>query len=180
MIKLTSPYEQCPSYETERLLLRLVKESDAKELLECYADPDAAALFNADNCPHNFICHTVEEMTNYITYWLEEYAGRGFVRFSVIDKQTQTAVGTVEMFSHAQLQKTGVMRIDLKSEAEKAELLTELLKLASSHFFTAFDVKHILTKAVPKATVRIDALLRSGYTAVQDNAVLPFADYYMK
>ncbi|MEN6411028.1 MAG: N-acetyltransferase, partial [Anaerolineaceae bacterium] len=53
-----SLYDQCPTYESERFLYRLVQPEDAQDLLECYADPESAKIFNSDNCTSNFIYHT--------------------------------------------------------------------------------------------------------------------------
>ncbi|MDR0270514.1 hypothetical protein [Paenibacillus sp.] len=93
-----NPYEKCPIYESEHFCVRLVEEKDAEDLLMCYSDPASAELFNTDNCHHDFICRTSSEVEGYIQYWLEEYRGKGFVRFSVIDKLDEKAVGTIEMF----------------------------------------------------------------------------------
>ena len=37
-------YKTCPIYETENLILRLVQQEDAKDLLDCYSDKDANLL----------------------------------------------------------------------------------------------------------------------------------------
>lgn len=43
-------YENCPIYENEKYLLRMVKLEDCDDLLEVYSDEAAVPLFNNDNC----------------------------------------------------------------------------------------------------------------------------------
>ena len=62
-------YEQCPTYETESFVLRLVKLEDAETLLSCYSDKDNVKKFNADFCTSDFYYSTVEEMENCIKFW---------------------------------------------------------------------------------------------------------------
>ncbi|WP_279288288.1 hypothetical protein [Clostridium beijerinckii] len=43
----------------------------------------------------------------------------------------------------------------------------------------AFDVKHILTKAVPMATERINALMKMGYKPINKKFII-YDDYYCR
>ena len=51
---MENPYEKCPAFETAHFLLRLVRLEDTEDLLKCYSDPNAQALFNADHCTSDF------------------------------------------------------------------------------------------------------------------------------
>lgn len=88
-----SPYENCPVYETKHFTLRLVKMEDAEDLLRCYGDRKAVARMNADNCGTDFYFGSLDEMKEYISFWLREYAQGAYVRFAVVDKETGRAVG---------------------------------------------------------------------------------------
>ena len=48
---MSNPYKDCPMYETQNFIFRLVSEEDAEDLLACYSDPKAQGLFNIDNFP---------------------------------------------------------------------------------------------------------------------------------
>ena len=159
-------YDICPVLETDGFILRLVAEADAADLLLCYADPEAQAVFDFENCTSDFCYTTIEEMTDCIRFWLREYAQRMYVRFAVVDKQTQKAIGTVEMFGDSSLLRDhngGVLRIDLASPYETAAHLAELLRLADDKFYTFFDVEFIVTKGKPIAVARVNALKAAGY-----------------
>lgn len=47
-------YEQIPVMESEKFLLREIKDGDAEDLLRVYSDKDAVPLFNSDNCVNGF------------------------------------------------------------------------------------------------------------------------------
>ncbi|MGE5654475.1 MAG: GNAT family N-acetyltransferase [Bacillota bacterium] len=167
-----NPYERCPVFETEHFILRLVQESDAEDLLACYSDPDAQRFFNSDNCTSDFSYATKEEMQECIRFWLRSYQARYFVRWSVIDKQSKGAIGTIEMFGDPQ--GWGVLRVDLAASYETEALLDELFSLASKHFFKLFKVDKMLTKAIPAATARIAALQKNSF----DPAEVPGREHY--
>ena len=58
-------YEECPKFENERWLLRLVEKSNVDDLLKVYGDKNALPFFNSDNCDgDNFYYHTKELMDN--------------------------------------------------------------------------------------------------------------------
>lgn len=147
-------------YETEHFLLRQVQEEDAPALLKCYSNPDAVALMNDDNCTGGFLFHTVEEMREAIYYWnhdVFEYA-----RPAVIDKATAEPIGTLEIFG-AENGGAGVLRVDLRSDYERADVLAELYRLAVDRFFADFPMGAMVTKAPPAAVVRRKVLEELGF-----------------
>lgn len=176
-----SPYEKCPVYETDSFIIRFIQVHDTKDLVACYADPGAARYFNADNCHHNFICNSLQEMKQYVEYWIAEYKRKGFVRWSVVDREKNKAIGTIEMFAwpktHDIYQKIGVLRIDLASEYEKVKYIGEIVEIAVKHFYDGFIVDHIITKAIPAAGERISALRKNKFTELEGQPIVPY-DYY--
>lgn len=176
-------YQECPVFETESFLLRLIKEGDAEDLLKCYSCPEAVRFINSDNCINNFYYQTLDEMKNAITFWLKSYDNKEFVRFSVIDRQKKAAVGTIEMFGRSESDKTvhkiGILRIDLLPEYEKQHYISEILKLSNERFYSAFRTEHIISKAIPEATERRAALEENGFCRLPGKAVTAFDDYYI-
>lgn len=89
-------YEKCPVLENENFLLRFVEENYAQDLLSVYSDEKAVPLFNSDNCNgDDFHYTTLEQMKKAVDFWLYSYREKFFVRWSMIDKKTDTAVGTI-------------------------------------------------------------------------------------
>ena len=91
-----NPYKNCPVYENENYLLRLVEVSDAQDLLLVYSDEKAVPYFNSDNCHgDDFHYTTPERMESAVGFWRTAYEQNAFVRWTIIDKRTHRANGTV-------------------------------------------------------------------------------------
>ncbi|WP_449601260.1 GNAT family N-acetyltransferase [Paenibacillus sp. Marseille-Q9583] len=182
-MSIINPYQVCPVFESERLIYRLVQEEDAEDLLECYSDAASIPLFNSDNCNNDFNFQTIEEMNGCIQFWLDEYAGHSYVRFSIVEKDSDKAVGTIEFFARNEgvegVGVIGVLRLDLISRLENEGVLTEILSMIEKEFYDCFRVDSMITKAIPHAKQRITALLNSGYSKIEGNSLVSFDDYYM-
>ncbi|MCL1964823.1 MAG: DUF3795 domain-containing protein [Firmicutes bacterium] len=172
------PYDRCPVYESERFLLRLVSVDDAEDLLACYKNPTISVQGNAENCEYGYGAQSLGAMRDCIRRWLEEYENRCFIRFSILDKQKNKAAGTVEIFGgwHG---RPSVLRIDTASPYENEEALWELLKISDS-FFRDIKCGEIVSKGVPEAVCRINALTKNGYTAYPVNTQWDREHYYIK
>jgi len=176
-------YEKCPIYENENFLLSLVEKSDTEDLLECYSDPVSAKFFNSDNCTSDFVYKTLEEMGDCIDFWLAEYKNRYYVRFSVIDKKTEKAIGTIEFFAkeeNFEIGKVGLLRLDLSSSYENERSISDLFVIIEQEFPKAFGIENIITKAIPEAFSRIAALKSAGYTGLSDERINKYDHYYIK
>jgi len=172
------PYDVCPTYESEHFLLRFVSLDDAPDLLECYKNPTVSVQGNSENCDFGYGSQTLDEMLDFINRWLEAYKVRGFIRFSIIDKQKNRAIGTIEIFGGGH-NNHSVLRIDNVAGYENEKALSELLKIADS-FFHDIDCKKIVTKVMPEATQRMKAVTQNGYAPYPANDEWDRNDYYMK
>jgi len=183
-------YVECPVFETENFILRLVTEDDAADLLTCYSDRNTRPIFNSDTCTSNFFYDTSDEMSDCIKMWLNSYVRKEFVRFSIIDKCSSHAVGTIEMFGMVGKYKTtqdawravqrsgttsrGILRLDIMSKYEESVYLDELFTLCLKDFFDLFAVNQIVTKAIPEAVKRVNILKKLGFVAYN----FPEREYY--
>ena len=160
-----TPYINCPTIETDNFVFRLVKKNDAEDLLICYSDPIAQELFNYVNCSSDFRIHAIDEMEEMINYWLNEYSQQAYVRFSIVDKSTKRAIGTIEMFGKLGQYKVdrGILRIDVESSYENKTTLFEIINMCVENFYLLFDLKEIATRIIPKAIDRIEALTKNGF-----------------
>lgn len=174
-----NPYDVPPVYESKQFLLRLVSQEDAADLLTCYSNPEAQKIFNADTCTSDFCYSSLHEMKACIDEWLDAYNQRQYVRLSIIDRQNQKAVGTVEIFASDKYQGLGILRIDIHPQYEDKEHLGVLLRVADS-FFHDFGCHSIVSKAIPDAKERILALTKQGYTFYPANSEWDRKEYYIK
>ncbi|MBH1942101.1 GNAT family N-acetyltransferase [Mobilitalea sibirica] len=177
------PYLQCPSYEANHFIIRQVKEDDAKDLLACYSDPVSAPYFNSDNCTSNFVFHTEVEVLSCIRFWLMEYENKNYVRFSIVDKIINKAIGTIEIFAKEgtfhESGKVGILRLDLASEYENREDIGEILDLINDTFYETFHVDSIATKAIPEAVQRIEALKTRRFIALTSGNIVSYDNYFI-
>jgi len=91
-------------------------------------------------------------------------------------------IGTIEMFhrlAEDEFNHYGILRIDLKSEYETQNIIKNILDIVNEFFYDVFDVKYILTKAIPIATERINALMEIGYKPINKKIII-YDDYYCR
>lgn len=183
MLAIQSPYDECPTLSGDTLKLRLVRLEDTADLLKCYSDPKAQQLFNADNCTNSFEYATMEEMRQAIEFWLDEYRRGYYVRFAIVDRLSDQAVGTIEMFTRTAKGDTleiGVLRIDLRSDFEREAVLDELVCIIEAEFPIYFAYSAIVTKAPAIGETRREALRQHGFTPLTDRSIVDYDQYFIK
>ena len=161
-------YEQIPVFEGKNFCLRGIMPSDAEDLLQVYSDEKAVPFFNSDNCHgDNFHYTTIECVHEAIRFWLWSYENRYFVRWSIIKKKKGTAVGTIELFHRdSELEdydNSGLLRLDLRGDYEKADVITEIWELIQESTYELFECDKIVTKVKPFADERIEAVTTMGF-----------------
>ena len=180
-------YEYCPEFENEKFLLRLISAEDSNDLLKVYSDPDAVPFFNSDNCNgDDFHYKTLERMKQAVDFWIFSYNERYFVRWTIIDKETKEAIGTIELFhreADEHFYECGLLRLDLRSDYENAGQIANIISLMEEATYDLFYCNLIATKAVPEATERLQALRELGFVAAEKimvgNDGTKYGDYYI-
>ena len=147
---MSNVYKNCPAFENNRFLLRFSQLDDAKDLVSVYSDKNALPFFNSDNCHgDNFYYPSVERMRQAIEFWLRSYSSKWFVRWTIIDKERQKAIGTIEVFhrnANDDFNHVGVLRLDLKSEYETSGEIFTIMNLIVPPAFDLFECEEIITK----------------------------------
>lgn len=180
-------YKNCPQFENEDFLLRYVSENDCADLLKVYSDEKAVPLFNSDNCcGDNFHYTTKERMLEAIKYWFFEYDRKGFVRWAVVDKTSNEAIGTIELFhrkSKDYFRNCGLLRLDLRSDYETADSIEKILSPILVSTFKLFHCNKIASKAIPAAKERIAGLEALGFSLSDEKLIghdgTEYSDYYV-
>ena len=144
-------------------------------MLKVYSDSKAVPLFNSDNCHgDDFYYSTLEKMRSAIDFWLFSYEKGYFVRWSVIDKAEDMAIGTIELFRRQAedfFTDCGVLRLDLRSDYENAQEIVQILGLILDHAFDWFGCSMIATKAIAEAAQRRCALESLGFTLREEKLI---------
>lgn len=174
-------YQHCPTIENPRVTLRPVSDADVDDLLAVYSDKRALPFFNSDNCHgDNFYYPTRERMARAIDFWRYSYEQRYFVRWAIVDKATSKAIGTIELFRREaddDLGGVGVLRLDVGSAYESAEILRDILDLIVPPAFDWFDCDEIITK-IPLYAVERAAAAKSCGFAPSDRLLIGTSDHY--
>lgn len=177
-------YQDNPVFETNYFILRLVHEKDADDLYECYTDPVSMKYFNSDNCNGECRCQSLDEMKSWIQAWINQYKIKFFVRLSIVDKQLDKAIGTIEFFVKPEVSvshgKIAILRIDLASQYETEDFIRDILNMVDRDINGSIEYDYIMTKAIPDARQRILALKNCGYQETGMKTMMPFDFYYMR
>lgn len=170
-----NPYEKCPVFENESFLLRLIEPSDAQELFLVYSDEKAVPFFNSDNCNGDMFHYTaLEHMQGAIAAWQKEYERSGFIRWTIVDKRCAQAVGTIELFNRRAedyFNNCGILRLDLRSDYERADTIREILSLILPSTPEMFECGMVATKVPPFALERKAAVEQLGFTLSQEELI---------
>ena len=168
-------YKNCPNYENEYYMLRLTNKEDKADLLKVYSDEKSVPFFNSDNCGEDDFHYTTENrMGQAIEYWLWEYKRQGFVRWTIVSKPTNEAIGTIELFHREAddyFTNCGLLRLDIRSDYEIASEIVSILKLIIEHTYTLFHCDKIATKGITSATERISALRSLGFKLSEEKLI---------
>ena len=168
-------YKECPSFESDRYLLRPVQDDDAEALLHVYSDEKAVPFFNSDNCHGDDFHYTdLDRMRKAIEFWKQSYQNGHFVRWTIVDKAAGTAIGTVEGFrreAQDYFTDCALLRLDLRSDYETSQAIVQIFSLIAEPSFELFGGGKVATKAIPAAQERIAALGQLGFSASPEKLI---------
>lgn len=168
-------YQKCPQFENEHYKLRFVSTDDCLDLLKVYSDKAAVPFFNSDNCGGDDFYYTTEKrMKEAVDYWFREYNRKGFVRWTIIDKHKDEAIGTIELFhrnAKDYFTECGLLRLDIRSDYEQSRAIEDILSLIIEPTFELFQCDKIATKAIPEASERIGALTDLGFVPTDEKLI---------
>ena len=160
-------YQSCPTLESQNYIIRLFDEEDCNDLLKVYSDKKALPFFNSDNCDgDNFYYPTIDKMNDVLKFWQFAYDNGWFVRLSIENKTTSTIIGTVELCKRKfddNFNNMVILRIDLRSDYEKEDVLYELITLIEPNLKTMIGGNGVITKGCNYAIERIKALQKAGF-----------------
>lgn len=174
----------CPTYETEHFMIRKLEREDSEELFSCYSDREAARFFNGDCCGDDFYYTDKEKFRECVEFWLSRYEEQDFVRWSIQDKKTQELVGTIEVCPSLKYavdgKRMGILRIDLRSDYERQEVLKELLDALTEHVYEDFQVASLIMKIQKDAGERQKLIREYQFVDAKEECNISLEDYYIR
>ena len=126
-------------------------------------------------------------MKQTIAFWQEEYRKGYYVRWTVWDKNTRHGIGTIELFNRQAndyFTDCGLLRLDLRSDYEYADRITEILSVILPQAFDLFGCRMIATKVPKFAAERKNAVEKMGFALSEEVLVGShngkiYTDYYV-
>lgn len=168
-------YQNCPAFENEKYKLRFVLQEDCLDLLKVYSDKKAVPFFNSDNCGGDDFHYTsAKRMKEAIDFWHSSYSYKTFVRWTILDKDKNEAIGSIELFhrdGNDYFSNCGLLRLDVRSDYEVEGEIENILSLIIESTYTMFDCDKIATKARSSATERIKALRSIGFSETNEHLI---------
>lgn len=168
-------YKNCPNYENGCYTLRMICKEDKRDLLKVYSDEKSLPFFNSDNCGGDDFHYTTENrMEQAIEFWRWEYDRQGFVRWTIVSKVTNEAIGTIELFHREAddyFTNCALLRLDLRSDYENSNEIVKILKLIIEPAYVLFQCDKIATKAIELAVERVSALKRLGFKYSEEKLI---------
>ncbi len=162
-----NPYIDYPVFGNERFYIRQIEDEDSNDLLRVYSDKESLKYFNSDNCNgDDFHYSTIKQMKNTIDFWEYAYQNKSFVRWAIYDKKTKTVIGTIEQFhrnSNDYFNDCSMLRLDLRSDYEKEDVIIDILRLITPSSFNLFECEKIITKSFVGNIERENALNEVGF-----------------
>lgn len=175
-------FSECPVMENNDFKLRLVSKEDNIDLLAVYSDARSQIFFNSDNCNGDkFQYMTSDEMVRAIDFWIYSFNYKWFVRWSIIDKNTQRIIGTVEAFkreSKDSFSGSCLFRLDLRHDYEKYSVIKSILDLTTSKLYELFKTDRLITKGFDQSLERTKALISMGFSMPELPLIGNYDTYY--
>ena len=80
-------YEKCPEFESERFLIRLLRDKDCDDLLKVYSDKKALPFFNSDNCDGDNFYYATKEWQRLLVFGICHMKTVGLSDFLLLIRQ---------------------------------------------------------------------------------------------
>lgn len=115
------------------------------------------------------------------------YQNRYYVRWAIVDKNVNCAIGTIELFNRKAkdyFNNCGLLRLDLRSGYEKQDTIEDILGIIIPETRDMFACEMIATKAVSIAQERIQALEHMGFCLSEEALIghdeTKYNSYYVR
>ncbi len=146
-----------PVIETERLIIRMVRKSDAEDLYELCRRPETSrfSLWS----PHEDLKETKE----FIAYQIALYRKRKCMFFAVEEKKTCRVIGTCSYVSIDDSYKMAEIGYSILSDLWNRGYATEVAEALTGYAFNRIGVQRVSARVLPQNTASARVLLKLGF-----------------
>lgn len=146
-----------PVIETERLIIRMVRKSDANDLYELCRRPETSR-YSAWS-PHR----SIKETRDYIAYRLAQYRKHACTFFVVEQKGTGRVIGTCSYAYFDEEYKVSEIGYSVLSDEWNKGYATEIASALMGYAFNRIGVQRVFARVLPQNTASIRVLLKLGF-----------------
>ena len=146
-----------PVIETERLLIRMVRKSDAEDLYELCRRPETSrfSLWS----PHE----NLKETKEFIGYQISLYRRRKCMFFAVEEKESRKVIGTCSYVSMDADYKMAEIGYSILSDLWNQGFATEVAEALTGYAFNRIGVQRVFARVLPQNTASARVLLNLGF-----------------
>lgn len=145
-----------PNIQTERLIIRMVKRSDAEDLYELCRRPETS-MFSLWK-PHASLNETKE----FINYQLTRYRKKQCMFFVVEEKASGRVIGTCSYVSMDDDFKIAEIGYSVLSDLWNMGFATEIADALMGYAFNRIGVQRVFARVLPQNTASQRVLLKLG------------------
>ena len=126
-----------PQIETERLILRRIRVSDAKDVFDYSKDPDVAkyVLWQAQT--------DIKEAKSYCRAMIRQYKNDEPASWGIIDRASGHLIGTIGYMSYDESNHSTEIGYSLAHWKWNQGIMTEALRQVIQYTFTSMDINRI-------------------------------------
>ena len=146
-----------PTIETDRLVIRMVKRQDAKDLFELCRRPETS-LFSLWS-PHESLNETKE----FISYQINRYRKRDCMFFVVEEKASGRVIGTCSYVSMDSNFKIAEIGYSILSDFWNQGFATEVADGLMGYAFNRIGVQRGFARVLPQNAASVRVLLKLGF-----------------
>lgn len=157
MSKINDLFDKFPKIETDRFLLREIREHDYEDILEIYSDAEVLAYQNM------VAMKSLEEAQNYIKCISDGYKDRRFVRWCIVRKEDSKLIGLVALH-HIENEnfKTSIGYI-LNKRYWNQKIMSEVLNAIIDYVFNELKLNRIEADIHPENVASIRLCEKFGF-----------------
>jgi len=158
-----------PVLETDRLLLRELRESDAPDVFKFFSDEEVLRYYDSDPMK------THSEALDLINYLLKGYVEKKSIRWAITLKGSDTVIGTCGFHNMANRSRRAEIGYELSRSHWRQGIMTEALKRIISYGFSEMGFHRIEALTEPENHPSRQSLLKLGF---KEEGVMLERDYY--
>ena len=123
--------------ESDRLILRPLKNSDAEDLFEVFSDRDVMKYY--DVLPFN----DIKEAEKQVDFFINAMKEKSMLRWGIELKENNKLIGTCGFFAFSEDSKKAEMGYELNKAYWNKGIMTEAINLILNHIFNETDINRI-------------------------------------